>query len=942
MASLAELLVKVGADISEFSRQMSQVDKTMTSTGKGLMQTGKSVSAVGQSMAMSITAPLVALGTTAVVTGAKFDAQMSKVSAVSGATGKDFEKLRDQAKELGASTVWSATEAGEGMEFLARAGWKTEQIMSAMPNVLNLATASAIDLGTASDIASNIISGFGATADESQRYIDVLAKTTASSNTDMLQLGDAMKYVAPVANALGWSVEETASAIGRMSDAGIQGSQAGTSLRAGLLRIAKPTKMAKQAMDELGIAFFDAQGNLKDMPVIIGELEKATAGMTTEQKTATLAMLFGQEAVSGWLALIDVGAENLGEFTSTLENADGTAQQMADTMADNLAGSFKGLLSALEGVAISFSDVMSPAIRKATDWLTGMTRKFEELSPKTKGVIVIVGLLVASIAPLLIVIGLVAQGVGAMMVAFGAISAPVLAIVGVIGLLVYIFRDELGGLFKTAMSWVQPVIDAFKYLNGGFNDSIFEAQKFGAGVEEVIGTKAYKVATILSQMKTKIMTIWNAVKDAVTPIVQTLVEIIKTIFNDLKAFWDEHGASMLEKIQSVWSGIMGIVQPLLQDIVAFVKEKLDMIKQFWDENGTMIMEAVMNVWNFILGVIEFVMPVIEFIIKTVWESIKGIISGVLNVIMGLVKVFAGLFTGDFSKMWEGVKQLFFGAIEAVWNYLNLMFIGRIVKGIGAFIKGIVSSIKTFGTNLINSFKSTWDNIWNGISKFVSNGIEKINYFQRIGANIFQAVKTTITEAIQGAKTKALSLIEGLKTGAVNTFNNLKSTVQTVFNKVRDFIKNPIEEGKKIVLGIIDDIVGAFSKMKITIPKPKLPKISVSMKTGVMGIPYPDFDIKWNAKGAIFNGATVLGGGQGVGEAGAEAVLPIQHKRYMAPFARAVAEQLPQPNSQREVIVENYHTTVIELDGQEVGRKVEKYVSREQLNRQKRTNKGGRR
>jgi TP901 family phage tail tape measure protein len=921
MASLAELMVKVGADISEFTRQMQQVDRTMSQTGKGLMNTGKSISKAGQSMATSVTAPLLAMGTTAVVVGAKFDAQMSKVSAVSGATGKDFDKLRNQAKELGSTTMWSATEAGEGMEFLARAGWKTDEIMSAMPNVLNLATASAIDLGTASDIASNIVSGFGDTAQNSQRYIDVLAKTTASSNTDMLQMGDAMKYVAPVANSLGWSVEETSAAIGKMSDAGIQGSQAGTALRAGLLRMAKPTKMAKEAMDELGVSFFDAQGEMKSMPDIIKTLEGATAGMTTEQKTQNLAMLFGQEAVSGWLALMDVGSGTLGEFTGELENSNGTAENMATTMGDNLAGAFKGFLSALEGLAISFSDVMTPAIRKATEFITGLVRKFDELSPATKGIIIVAGLLVASIAPLLIVIGLVAQGVGALMVVFGAISAPVLAIIAVVALL----GVALVALWKNSETFRNGVI---------------------------------------------------------------------TVFNAVKAK----------------------VQQAIGAVVTFLQEKLATIKQFWEENGTQILQAVENVFNGIKAVIEFVMPFVLGIIKFVWESIKGVINGALNIIMGVVKIFTGLFTGDFSKMWEGVKQLFAGAIEFVWNLMNLSFVGGIkklvlslVKNIVKFIKGlwddvalrfmygkdaVVNFMKSMGTkagsiigkmkdavvniikglwNIVKSIFTTYVNlikailngmktvavaIWNAIKAGITgivNGIKTVvtsvfnaiksvistifNGIKSVATSVWNGIKSVISGVVNGVKSTVSSVFNGIKSTVSSIFNGIKSTATTVWNGIKTAITKPIETAKKTVLGIIDAIKGAFSKMKITIPKPKMPKVSVAMKKGVMGIPYPDFDISWNAKGGIFNGASILGGGQGVGEAGAEAVLPIQHKRYMKPFASAVADHLPQRDDSGTVTVENYHTTVIELDGQEVGRKVEKYVSRQQLDKTKR---GGRR
>jgi TP901 family phage tail tape measure protein len=848
LASLAELMVRVGADISEFTRNMQQVDRTMQDTGKGLMNVGKSMTSAGQKMATSVTAPLLAMGTAAVVTGANFDAQMSKVSAVSGATGKDFDKLREQAKTLGSTTVWSASEAASGMEFLARAGFKTNDILETMPSLLDLASASATDLGTTADITSNIMSGFGISAQESGRIADVLAKTTASANTDMLQLGDAMKYSAPISNLLGISMEETAAAIGFMSDAGIQGSMAGTSLAGGLSRLMNPVGEAKKAMEELGLSAYDSNGKFKSLETIMGELEAKTKGMSEEQKNQTLAMLFGQEAGKGWFAMLERGSGELGEFTGELENSDGTASNMAKTMNDNLAGSFKNLLSALEGLAISFSDVMTPAVKKATEFITGLVSKFDSLSPKTKGIIVVVGLLVAAIAPLLIVIGLVAQGVGAMVTVFGLISAPVLIVIGVIALLGAAFI----ALWKNSET----------FRNG-------------------------------------VITVFNAVKTAIMTAI-------------------------------------GIV-------VTFLKEKLAQIKAFWNENGTQILQAVQNVWNGILKVIEFVMPLVLAVVKMVWNSIKGIIDGVLNFIMGLIKVFAGLFTGDFKKMWEGIKQMFFGAVQAIWNYLNLMFIGRIIKGIGAFIKGAISMFKSFGSSFIGFFKGMWDKGWQLVDDFCEAVVTLFKMFIQRGKSNFQAFKGVIMSIWTSIKTGVVNLVTGLKNGAINVFNGLKSTVSTIFNGIKNLITKPIETAKNTVLKIIDAIKGAFNKMKIKIPKPKLPKVSVAMKKGVMGIPYPDFDISWNAKGGIWNSATVLGGGQGVAEKGAEAVLPIQHKRYMKPFASAVAAHMDTlgggSNNEPQVIENHVHTT-IELDGEVVGRKVEKYVSRSQLDRQKRTNRGG--
>jgi TP901 family phage tail tape measure protein len=840
MATLAELMVKIGAETGEFSRAMKEVETTMKDTGSGLMSIGKSVGRAGSQMAQSVSLPILALGTSAIMIGASFDKQMSKVMAISGATGKEFDQLRQKALDLGSSTSFSSREVALAMEELASAGFSTDQILSSTKGVLDLAASSGIGLAEAAGIAGSALNQFGIDASESGRVADVLAKSAAISATNATQLGEAFKYVGPVASSLGLGIEEVASAIGIMADAGIQGSQAGTTLRSGLLNLASPTKEMKQIMSDLGLEFFDAKGKMKDMSGIFSELEKGTSKLTDQQKAHVLSTLFGKESVSGFMAVLKKGTKTLNTNTEALKNSSGEAGRMANQMTDNLAGAWDQLTGALESLAISFSTIMAPALREVAGFLTNLTNKFNDLSTPVKTTIVVVAGLVAALGPALAIVGFMIHGIGALIGVLGMVSLPVLAIIGVVAL--------LGAAFMAL--WTQS--ETFK--NG-------------------------------------VITVFNAIKEKVTQAI-------------------------------------GVV-------ASFLKAKLDQIQQFWNENGSTILQAVTNVWNFILGVIQFIMPVIEFIVKSVWNSIKGIIDGVLNFIMGLVKVFAGLFTGDFKKMWEGIKQMFFGAVQAIWNYFNLMFIGKLIKGIGAFVKSGLSLIKDFGAKIIGFFKSTWDKGWQLVDDFCEAVVTLFKLFTARGKSNFEAFKGVVTSIWTSIKTGVVNLVKGMKDGAIAVFNGIKSTATSIFNGVKTAITKPIETAKNTVMKIIDSIKSGFSKMKITIPKPKLPKVSVAMKKGAMGIPYPDFNVSWNAKGNIFNGASILGGGQGVGEAGAEAVVPIQHKRYMKPFASAVAAHLPQEDSSKEVIVENHVHTTIELDGEVVGRKVEKYVSRQQLDRQKR-------
>lgn len=896
MASLAELMVSVGADISDFTKNMNQVQDTMQSTGNGLTNIGKSIGGAGQQMAMAVSLPILALATSAIVVGASFDKQMSKVQAISGATGDEFDKLRDKALELGSTTAFSSSEVAMAMEELASAGFNTNQILGATSGVLSLASASGIGLAEASAITGSAINGFGLEAEDASRVADILAKASAISATNATGLGDAFKYVAPVANALGLSIEETASAIGIMADAGLEGGQAGTTLRAGLLRLASPTKEMKELMADTGAKFFDANGKMKDMGGILDTLTQSTKGMTDEQKAHYLSTLFGTEAVSGFMALMEAGTPKLDKNTEALKNSNGEAQKMAETMQNNLAGAWDAFTGALETMAIQISDLFKGDLQKLTEKLTELANKFGELSPSVQKGIAIFGLLVSAIAPLLIVIGFIAQGVGALVTIFGSISLPVLAVIAVVALLIYALKDQLAVVFSKAKSWIEPVMTAFKYLTGGFDHTKIEAGKFGYSLEEIIGEKATRVVNLFQAMSDKVKLTFQKIKDAVLPILEQLKTLVLSVVTKIKDYWDENGTQMLARVTAIYNSIMDVVKPILSDMVSFIKEKLAVVQKFWDENGTMILQAVGNVWKAILKVIEVVMPVILYIIKTVWGNIKGLITGVLNVIMGLVKVFAGLFTGNFSKMWEGVKQMFFGAIQAVWNYLNLLFIGRIVKGIGSFIKLIGTMFKGWGTNTVSFFKGMWTTVSNTVKSFVDAVKILFNLFKSHGQTTFQAFKSVLLSIFNSIKSGVLTVVNGLKTGALNVFNGMKSAVGTVFNTMKGLITKPIETAKTTILKIIDAIKGAFAKMKITIPKPKMPKVSVAMKKGVMGIPYPDFDVSWNAKGNIFNGASVLGGGQGVGEKGAEAVIPIQHKRYMAPFAKAIADHLDSSTS----------------------------------------------
>lgn len=361
------------------------IETDLDSSGieKGLSKLG-SIAAKGMKAAtVAITGTAAALGgvaAAAIKVGSDFESQMSRVKAISGATGEEFEQLKEQAMQLGADTSFSASQAAEGMENLAAAGFTTSEIMSAMPGLLNLAAASGEDLASSSDIAASTLRGFGLAASDAAHVADVLAANANRTNSSVADTGEAMKYVAPLARAAGLSLEETAAAIGIMANTGIQGSQAGTSLRGALSRLSKPTDDMTAAMDELGISFYDSNGKMKSLTEQVGMLRQATEGMTDEQKNNYLVTLYGQEALSGMLALINEGEGSLGELTNAYKNCDGAAQEAAETMQDNLSGALEQLSGSAETLGLAFynsvADDLKNAANTATESINNITDSF--------------------------------------------------------------------------------------------------------------------------------------------------------------------------------------------------------------------------------------------------------------------------------------------------------------------------------------------------------------------------------------------------------------------------------------------------------------------------------------------------------------------------------------------------------------------------------------
>lgn len=405
--SITKELDKVENKAKETSKALKDIN-----VGESISKSGSAISNVGDKLSTRITLPIIGLGIAAGKIGMDFDSAMSRVKAISGATGDEFTKLHDQALQLGADTAFSSKQAAEGMENLASAGFTTTEIMAAMPGMLDLAASSGEGLASSADIAASTLRGFGLATDKAGHVADVLAKNASATNAAVSDTGEALKYISPVAQTAGWSLESVAASIGELANSGIKGSQAGTILRATFSRLAKPSDASATAMENMGFKAYDAQHKMKSLSTIVSDLQKSTANMTDEQKQNTIAQIFGEEAMSGVLTLIKNGPQALDELIQSYISSDGAAKEMAKTMQDNAKSSIEQMMGSIETAAIKIEGAFAPSITKLANYVQDLANKFSALSPEQQMFYEKLALGAAALGPTIKLIGGLTNGIG--------------------------------------------------------------------------------------------------------------------------------------------------------------------------------------------------------------------------------------------------------------------------------------------------------------------------------------------------------------------------------------------------------------------------------------------------------------------------------------------------------------------------------------------------
>ncbi|AQT85697.1 putative phage tail tape measure protein [Paenibacillus larvae subsp. larvae] len=791
------LIVKIGADIRSFDKEMKKLTKDTETIGKKFTGVGKALTA-------GLTVPIVALGAASVKMGMDFEAGMSTVKAITGATGKDFSDLQETAKELGATTVFSATEAAEGMKYLGLAGWKTQDIIKAMPGMLDLAAAGALDLGTAADITSDTMQAFGMSADRATHAADVFAYASSNSNTTVEMLGEGMKYLAPVANQFGWSLEESSAAMMFLADAGLKGSIAGQAFASSLTRLAKPTSEMQKVMDRTGISFFDAQGKMKSMPELIAAIEEGTKGMTDQQKSATLSTLFGAEAYKHWAILLGRGSDQLQTMTTNLEQSDGTAKQMSDTMTQNLQGSVKEMASTFESVALIIYDQLKPALEAIVKKITEVLKWFQGLSPEMQKTISIIAAVAAAIGPLLLILGTATKVMGVMKAGLALLSRSFLGLLGPVGLII----AAIAGVIAIIMNW-----DSIKeFFINLWNSIVSYLSEAWESIKSACSAAWQSISDTTSE-------VWNAIKDFLVgiwnSIVDTCLAAWQSISDTTSAVWN----AIKDFLVGIWNGIVEFVTPIFETIGSIIQGVWDVISTVTSAVWGYITQYLQAIWN---AIMYFATPVFQAIgdfIGSVWNTIKEVSSTVWNAISsflmgiwnGIVSFATPIFqtVGDFiGAVWNTIKQV----SSTVWNAIT-GFLVNIWNGISSNMTYYFNLFKSVVSVVWEAIKSTSNSIWNGI-KSVLEGIW--NGIKVAAQVVWNGLKIVIIEPVKAISEKVTSIFSAMKEVIMGVWEGIKSGIKSVLNGII-WVINKFIDGVNIPAELLNSIPGVDAPIIPHIP-----------------------------------------------------------------------------------------------------------------------------
>ena len=844
------------APFDEYAAKAEKVGGTLTSVGQKLLPLSPSIAG---------------LGVAAVKTTADFDSEMSKVSAISGATGTDLDKLRGKAREMGAKTKFSASEAAQGMQYMAMAGWKTQDMMDGLEGIMNLAAASGEDLASTSDIVTDALTAFGLSAKDSSHFSDILAAASSNANTNVSMMGETFKYAAPVLGSLGYTAEDAALAIGLMANAGIKSSQAGTSLRGAITNLAKPTDTVAAAMDKYGISLTDSSGKMLSLRELMEQLRQKLGGLSEAEQAQAAAALFGKNAMSGMLAIINGSDKDFEKLAGAIDNCDGSSEKMANTMNDNLQGQITILMSQLQELAISFGEILMPKIRDIVTHIQNFVDKLNAMDEGQKETILRIGMFVAALAPMLMGLGKVITFSANVSRALGTLSAGLVKAGGFSG----VFTKALGlitspaAIVVGAIAAITAVIIHLWNTNEDFRNTITAIwQKikdaftiFAAGISERLSALGITFSDVTSAIKT----IWDGFCNLLAPVLEaafnTIAIALQTAFNVILGIWDVFSAVFSGDWSGAWEAVKGIfssvwdgLKEYFSTIIGAVKGVADVflgwfgtnwetvwngVKTFFEGiwNGiSSFFEGIWNgistfcttVWNGIVtnvtafcttvhDTISTIFNAVKDVVSNVWETIKNVVQVAIMFIVEVIKAAFELITVPFRFIWENCRDTIISvwetiksAVQTAINFVKDNIITPVMNAISTTITTVWNAIQTTFTTVVNAIKSAVQTAWNFMKDNVITPV--MNGIKTVITTVWNAIKTAVQTVVNAIKTTVQTVFNAVKTTVTTIWNAIKTGTSTAWNAVKTAVTTPINAAKSAVTSAINGIKSTISSV----------------------------------------------------------------------------------------------------------------------------------